>query len=284
MPHLRSHRVDSKREKRSVCSAAGQLFKGSSGSAHLAKLLPGCCECVDPSILQVHVPEQAGAHGGGAAREQRDRCAQPAVCGAPPLVLAGSLRIRGCWGRVSPLPLCKHHLAPAWHTGGFSHAATSHPSRQQHESDERWALQGRADSVSTPFLQVRYRLPPFAWAREPLLWAASLAAVLGAFLIFLRSDFSLVRPGAANEARGRSQASAVAARAVAVFAGAFITLQTLKIMQCLCSGAANEARGRSQAGGLAARAVAVFAGAPRSQLGGCVTKSVSGRVVYCGAS
>ncbi len=145
-------------------------------------------------------------------------------------------------------------------------------------------LAGKADCVLTPFLQVRYRLPPFAWAREPLLWAASLAAVLGAVLIFLRSDFSLVRPGAANEARGRSQANAVAARAVAVFAGAFINLQTLKIIQCPCSGAANEARSRSQAGALAARAVAVFAGALRSQLGGRLTKSISRRVVYCRAS
>lgn len=69
-------------------------------------------------------------------------------------------------------------------------------------------------------MQVRYRLPPFAWAREPLLWTASLGAVIGAFVLFARSDFSLVRTCAANEARGRSQAGAVAARAQSVFAGA----------------------------------------------------------------
>ncbi len=33
------------------------------------------------------------------------------------------------------------------------------------------------DALDQPFV-VRYRLPPPAWAREPALWAASLAAIL----------------------------------------------------------------------------------------------------------
>lgn len=33
------------------------------------------------------------------------------------------------------------------------------------------------DALAQPFA-VRYRLPPLAWAREPALWGASLAAIL----------------------------------------------------------------------------------------------------------
>lgn len=40
------------------------------------------------------------------------------------------------------------------------------------------------DALSLP-LYVRYKLPPFAWAREPALWAASLAALLAAVVRLL---------------------------------------------------------------------------------------------------
>lgn len=47
------------------------------------------------------------------------------------------------------------------------------------------------DALAQPFA-VRYRLRPLAWAREPALWGASIAAVLAALLLFANTDFSLV--------------------------------------------------------------------------------------------
>lgn len=47
------------------------------------------------------------------------------------------------------------------------------------------------DALAQPFA-VRYRLRPLAWAREPALWGASLAAVLAALVLFANADFSLV--------------------------------------------------------------------------------------------
>lgn len=51
------------------------------------------------------------------------------------------------------------------------------------------------DALSQPFA-VRYRLRPLAWAREPALWGASLAAVLAALVLFANADFSLVSSNA----------------------------------------------------------------------------------------
>jgi oligosaccharyltransferase complex subunit alpha (ribophorin I) len=53
------------------------------------------------------------------------------------------------------------------------------------------------DALSQPFA-VRYRLRPLAWAREPALWGASLAAVLAALVLFANADFSLVHKGSAG--------------------------------------------------------------------------------------
>lgn len=59
-------------------------------------------------------------------------------------------------------------------------------------------LTNMLDALNVP-LFVRYKLPPFAWAREPALWTASLAALLAAVVWFWQADFSLVKQDPVNE-------------------------------------------------------------------------------------